>query len=61
MSELRQAVYEVLKAVSDEGQRPEFHRVVAERHRREWPTLWKTLDELNRAFFDDETARGGSE
>lgn len=36
-------------AVRDEpnpGPRPEVHRDVLERHRAEWPTLWRAIDAL---------------
>lgn len=36
----------VRRAIWDAGPFPSYHREVMERHRREWPTLWKALDEL---------------
>ena len=32
----------------DEGSHPLHHRQVMARHRREWPVLWKAVDELVR-------------
>jgi hypothetical protein len=49
MTELERAVAAVLRAIDDEGPRPDVHRDVGARHRREWPTLWRALDELRRA------------
>lgn len=36
----------VSRAIHDQGPVPGFHRRVADRHRREWPTLWRALDQL---------------
>lgn len=36
----------VRSAVHEPGPMPNFHRRVADRHRREWPTLWRALDSL---------------
>ena len=34
------------KAIMDEGSHPLHHRQVMARHRREWPVLWKAIDQL---------------
>ena len=34
------------KAIMDEGSHPLHHRQVMVRHRKEWPVLWKAIDEL---------------
>lgn len=34
------------KAIMDEGSHPSHHRQVMARHRREWPVLWKAIDQL---------------
>ena len=39
-------VNEILKALRDPGRDPEHHIKVMNRHRDEWPTLWKALDRL---------------
>ena len=33
-------------AILDEGHEPAYHRQVLARHRREWPTLWRVLDQI---------------
>ena len=34
------------KAIMDEGSHPLHHREVMARHRREWPVLWRAIDQL---------------
>ena len=36
----------VRNAIQNEGQHPPLHRELMRRHRLEWPTLWRALDEL---------------
>jgi hypothetical protein len=45
MSE-QQAVEAIKQAIRNPGSHPAHHREVMERHRKEWPTLWKALDAL---------------
>lgn len=40
------AVEAIRRAVNDPGPQPEHHRKVMERHRAEWPTLWRAIDAL---------------
>lgn len=48
LSEMRllNAVTAIRTAINDAGPRPDVHRRTMERHRREWPALWKAIDEL---------------
>jgi hypothetical protein len=34
----------VLEAIENEGPRPDIHREIMARHRKEWPTLWAALE-----------------
>jgi hypothetical protein len=34
------------KAIMFQGSHPLHHRQVMARHRREWPVLWKAIDQL---------------
>jgi hypothetical protein len=43
---LKQIVQQVQEAISNEGPRPDYHRIIVGRHRRQFPTLWVALDEL---------------
>jgi hypothetical protein len=40
------AVRAVVQAITNEGRVPGYHRQVMQRHRSEWPTLWRALDQL---------------
>lgn len=40
------ALEELARAVRDSGPRPDIHRQILERQRREWPTLWRAIDRL---------------
>lgn len=42
----QQAVDSIRSAIADPGPRPDIHRLIITRHRREWPTLWAAIDEL---------------
>ena len=48
--ELRRAVADVINAIIDKGSHPEYHDMIMERHRLEWPILWKRLDELKKKW-----------
>lgn len=39
------AVQAVISAIRDPGSHPDWHREVMARHRAEWPTLWRALDQ----------------
>jgi hypothetical protein len=41
-----EAVKNVVMAIRDSGSVPRWHYRIMFRHRKEWPTLWKALDEL---------------
>lgn len=36
----------IAHAIHEPGPRPDLHRLIETRHRREWPTLWRAIDEL---------------
>jgi len=36
------------RAIENEGKEPGYHHETMERHKKEWPTLWKAIDELLR-------------
>lgn len=40
------AVEQLRTAVANPGRRPDHHGEVMARHRREWPTLWRAIDQL---------------
>lgn len=50
MSPTERAALEVLWAIDNPGPRPDYHRAVMERHRAEWPTLWRALDNLSESM-----------
>jgi hypothetical protein len=45
-SQTEQALQALEDAVTDLGPRPDYHRQVMERHRREWPRLWQAIDDI---------------
>lgn len=53
---LREKNARLVEAVRDEGTHPAYHREVMARHRKEWPTLWRTIDGIVRAAIKDTTA-----
>lgn len=55
--EVYEAATKVARAIRNEGPQPEWHRGVMERHRQEWPTLWKALDDLLEVVGPTETVR----
>lgn len=40
------AIERLRLAIEDEGPRPDLHRATLARHRAEWPTLWRAIDNL---------------
>lgn len=46
MSETSQAIQKLIDAINNEGPVPLYHRHVMRKHRSEWPTLWKAIDEI---------------
>lgn len=46
MSELENAIQKLIDAINNEGAVPLYHRHVMRKHRSEWPTLWKAIDEI---------------
>lgn len=46
MTAQQRAVAAVLRAIDDAGPQPKYHADVMRRHRAEWPTLWRAIDEF---------------
>lgn len=46
---LRDAIDTLLNAINTAGPVPKHHIQVAAKHREEWPTLWKAIDQLREA------------
>lgn len=46
--QLRAAAEKVRRAIRVKGPQPRLHDEMMARHRKEWPTLWKALDDLLR-------------
>jgi hypothetical protein len=46
MSDLEKAVEKLIAAIKVEGPVPQYHRHVMRKHRSEWPSLWKAIDEI---------------
>ena len=44
--EALEAIRRLKKAIENEGSNAAYHRLVAETHRKQWPTLWAAIDEL---------------
>lgn len=44
-----EAIAKIKKALLDKGPNPKFHDAMMEKHRKEWPALWRGLDELVKA------------
>ena len=36
----------IRKAIQNEGPQPRYHRTLMRKHRREWKTLWKAIDNI---------------
>lgn len=53
MSELDKAIRKLLDAIQVEGPVPQYHRHVMRKHRSEWPTLWKAIDDIASLYKDD--------
>ena len=43
---LRTLCFNIYQAVHDEGDRPNWHRRIMEKHRQQWETLWAAIDDL---------------
>lgn len=41
-----EAVDLLARAITDEGPVPMYHRIVMDRARKEWPTLWHAIDRI---------------
>lgn len=46
---LRSVIDTLLNAINNAGPVPKHHIQVAAKHRKEWPTLWKAIDQLRDA------------
>jgi hypothetical protein len=46
------AIEQLRRAILDPGRDPVWHRRTMERHRREWPVLWRAIDRLLREETD---------
>jgi hypothetical protein len=44
--EFESAAWDVVAAIKISGKAPAYHRSVMERHRAQWPALWRALDQL---------------
>ena len=53
MSDLEKAVEKLIAAIKVEGPVPQYHRHVLRKHRSEWPTLWKAIDEISAIYESD--------
>lgn len=42
------AIEKIRRAIENPGSHPAYHREVMTRHRKEWPVLWRAIDELMR-------------
>lgn len=47
--ELTRSLRRLERAITDEGPATVLHRRTANRHRAEWPTLWRAIDEVRAA------------
>jgi hypothetical protein len=45
-TDLNNVVNKIVNAIIDSGNHPVYHDKMMKRHSKEWPTLWKALDEL---------------
>jgi hypothetical protein len=46
MSEIQEALEELRAAIENEGPHPLWHQQTMQRHRQEWPILWRAIDRL---------------
>ncbi len=53
MSEIDEAIERLIAAINVEGPVPQYHRHVLRKHRSEWPTLWKAIDQIVTAYESD--------
>jgi hypothetical protein len=44
--EMLKAIEKMILAIQVEGPVPQYHRHVMRKHRSEWPTLWRAIDEI---------------
>jgi hypothetical protein len=49
--DLEESVKKLLDAVNNQGISPAFHRYIMSKHRKEWPTLWAAIDQLNAVYY----------
>lgn len=47
------AAIEVRRAIVNTGSHPGYHTTIMNRHRKEWPTLWRALDKLVEAVNEE--------
>lgn len=43
---IEKGLTDLLAAIQDSGSHPVAHREIVRRHREEWPTLWRAIDDL---------------
>src|SRR5688500_14009376 len=55
---LHAALEQMWQALENEGPRPDYHRMIQQRHEREWPTLWRAIDEVQEAFEEQRILNG---
>ena len=48
--EQRKAIRDLFAAIEDSGPKPDVHQRIMDVHRREWPTLWKAIDDIRKTF-----------
>ena len=46
MSEMNESIQKLIDAIKIEGPVPQYHRHIMRKHRSEWATLWKAIDEI---------------
>lgn len=54
IAELEDGIASLGRAISNQGPVPRYHRQVMADHRREWPTLWRAIDDLRALLPDDD-------
>lgn len=42
----RKGIDAIREAIFNEGTHPGWHRMILEKHREEWPTLWDAIETL---------------
>lgn len=43
---IKSRIWELKNAIENAGVRPKLHKKIMTRHKKEWPTLWKTIEKL---------------